>query len=234
MLPKLKGYRYPWSIISFSVYLYHRFSLSYRDIEEMMLYRGISISYESIRKWCLKFASHFNDVLKKKEPARADKWHLDEMSTRINGEKYILWRAVDSEGYELDLLIQKRKNKRAEIRFLKRLLGSHPEPLVIVTDKLRSYLKPVKTLCTNADHRRHKGLNNRVENAHQPTRRREKSMIKMKSVTSAQTMLSLMGTLRNSFSIDVGRYKNTADVRRVKMKEALESWQNAASQISCA
>jgi putative transposase len=81
-------------------------------IEEMMLYRRVSISYESVHKWCLKFASYFNDVLKKKEPARADKWHLDEMSTRINGEKYVLWRVVDSEGYKLDILIQKSKNKK--------------------------------------------------------------------------------------------------------------------------
>ena len=124
------------------------------------------------------------------------------MTTRINGEKYVLWRAVDGEGYELDILIQKRKNKKAAIRFLKRLLGSHPEPRVIVTDKLRSYLKPVKNLCPNADHRRHKGLNNRVENAHQPTRRREKSMIKMKLVTSAQTMLSLI--------MPVGRIKDVS------------------------
>ena len=187
MAPKLKGYRYPWSIISFCVYLYHRFSLSYRDIEEMMACRGVLVSYESIRKWCLKFAGYFNDALKKKEPARTDKWHLDEMTTRINGEKYVLWRAVDSNGYELDILIQKRKNKKAAVRFLKRLLGSHPEPRVVVTDKLKSYLKPVKSLCPNAQHRRHKGLNNRVENAHQPTRRREKSMVKMKSVTSALT-----------------------------------------------
>ena len=234
MTPKLKGYRIPWSIIHFCVYAYHRFSLCYRDIEELMLARGLTVSYESIRQWCIKFAGHFTNILKKKEPARADKWHLDEMHTRINGEKYVLWRAVDSNGYELDILVQKRKNRKAAMRFLKRLLGSHPEPHVIVTDKLRSYSKPIKNLCPDADHRRHKGLNNRVENAHQPTRRREKSMIKMKSVAYTQTMLSLMGTLRNSFSINVGRYKNTADVRRDKLKLALNSWKDAASEILCA
>ena len=186
MAPKLKGYRIPWSIIHFCVYAYHRFSLSYRDIEELMFVRGLRISYESIRQWCIKFARYFTDILKKKEPARADKWHLDEMYTRIKGEKYILWRAVDSDGYELDIFIQKRKNKKAAKRFLKRLLGSNPTPRVIVTDKLRSYSNPVKQLCPKADHRRHKGLNNRVENAHQPTRRREKSMVKMKSASTAQ------------------------------------------------
>ena len=137
-------------------------------------------------------------MLKKKQAKRTDKWHLDEMVTKINGEKYILWRAVDSNGYELDILIQKHKNKKAAVRFLKRILGSNPQPRVIVTDKLNSYIKPIKSLCPQTDHRRHKGLNNRVENAHQPTRRLEKSMIKMKSVSNAQNMLSLMGDRKST------------------------------------
>lgn len=175
-----------------------------------------AFSYESIRQWCIRFASHFTETLKKKEHARTDKWHLDEMSIRVNGEKYVLLRAVDSKVYELDILIKKRKNKKGAIRFLKRLLSSYPEPRVIVTDKLRSHSKPIKRLCPNSDHRRHKGLNNRVENAHQPTRSREKSMVKIKSVNSAQTLLSLIGSLRDSFSIDVPRYKNPAGFRRSK------------------
>ena len=118
-----------------------------------MFVRGLRISYESIRQWCIKFARYFTDILKKKEPSRADKWHLDEMYTRINDEKYVLWRAVDSDGYELDIFIQKRKNKKAAKRFLKRLLGSNPTLRVIVTDKLRSYSNPVKQLCPKADHR---------------------------------------------------------------------------------
>lgn len=199
-----------------------------------MFVRGFKISYESIRQWCIKFAKYFTDILKRKEPARTNKWHLDDMHTRINGEKYVLWRAMDSDGYELDILVQKRKNKKSAKRFLKRLLGSNLTPRVIITDKLKSYSSPIKQLCPKAQHRRHKGLNNRVENAHQPTRRREKSMVKMKSPSSAQIMLSLMGTLRNSFSIDVGRYKNTAEVRRTKMRLALNSWLDAASVIACA
>ena len=234
MLKKLKGYRFPWIIIEHCIYLYHRFCLSYRDIEEIMFARGVQLSYESIRKWCLKLGRKFTDVLKKKQAKRTDKWHLDEMVTKINGEKYILWRAVDSNGYELDVLIQKHKNKKAAVRFLKRILGSNPQPRVIVTDKLNSYIKPIKSLCPQTDHRRHKGLNNRVENAHQPTRRLEKSMIKMKSVSNAQNMLSLMGVLRNYFATDVGRYKNSAELRRENLKAALSTWQNAATQVSCA
>ena len=234
MLEKLKGYRFPWKLIYHCIYLYHRFSHSYRDIEEMMFLRGIQISYESIRQWCLKLSYKFTEVLKKKQSTRSDKWNLDEMYLRINGEKYVLWRAVDSNGYELDILIQKRKNKTAAIRFLKQILGSNPEPRVIITDKLNSYTKPIKHICPNSEHRRHKGLNNRVENAHQPTRRREKSMIKMKSVSNAQHMLSLMGTLRNFFSTNVGRYKNPAQVRRDKLSSAISMWQDVASQVRCA
>ena len=105
MLEKLKGYRFPWKLIYHCIYLYHRFSHSYRDIEEMMFLRGIQISYESIRQWCLKLSYKFTEVLKKKQSTRSDKWNLDEMYLRINGEKYVLWRAVDSNGYELDILI---------------------------------------------------------------------------------------------------------------------------------
>ena len=161
-----KGYRYPACIIDYCVFCYHRFNLSYRDIEEMMAKRGVRVSYESIRKWCLKFSRAYTSVLRKRECKRNDEWHLDEMTIRINGTNYILWRAVDSEGYELDIFIQKRRNKKAATRFLKGLLGSNPAPGVIVTDKLRSYNQPIKTLCKKTDHRRHKGLNNRVENAH--------------------------------------------------------------------
>ena len=118
------------------------------------------------------------------------------MIIKMNGVKFILWRAVDSNGHELDVFLQKRKNKKAAIRFLTRLLGSYPSPRVIVTDKLQSYTKPIKHM-TKADHRRHKGLNNRVENAHQPTRRKEKSLIKFKSSGGIQRSLRVTQKLFN-------------------------------------
>ena len=151
-------------IISYAIWVYHRFNTSYRDVEEMLRYRGILVSYETVRAWSNKFGKSFADVIKKKEHNPTDKWHLDEMIIKMNGVKFILWRAVDSNGHELDVFLQKRKNKKAAIRFLTRLLGSYPSPRVIVTDKLHSYTKPIKYM-TKADHRRHKGLNNRVENA---------------------------------------------------------------------
>jgi len=117
---------------------------------------------------------------------------------------------VDSEGLELEVFLQKRRNKKAALRFLSRLLGSHLVPRVIVTDKLKSYNKPIKFMCPNTEHRSHKGLNNRVENAHQPTRRKEKSLIKFKSTKGVQVLLSLMGKVHNIVVIGVNRYKLSA------------------------
>ena len=188
-----KGHRFPVSIISHAVWRYHRFNDSYRDISEELAYRGIIVSYEAIRGWCIKFSKDFRDVIKKRERKPGDKWHLDEMIIKMNGEIFILWRAVDSEGHELDVFLQKRKNKKAAIRFLTRLLGKHPAPRVMVTDKLKSYFKPTRYMMPKADHRAHKGLNNRVENAHQPTRRKEKCLIRFKSSRGLQITVSLMG-----------------------------------------
>jgi putative transposase len=128
-------------LISHAVWLYNRFNNSYHDIQEQMLYRGIILGHETIRSWCYRFTSHFKEVIKKRENRPQDKWHLDEMSIRINGEYFILWRGVDAGGYELDVLLQKRRNKKSSICFLTLLLLSYPVPRLIVTDKLRSYQK---------------------------------------------------------------------------------------------
>ena len=130
------------------------------------------------------------------------------------------------------MFLQKRKNKKAAIRFLTRLLGSYPSPRVIVTDKLQSYTKPIKHM-TKADHRRHKGLNNRVENAHQPTRRKEKSLIKFKSPGGIQKTLTLMGQVRNIFAVPVGRYKNSAVIQKQNFNEAMQIWQQASKEVYC-
>lgn len=131
-----------------------------------------------------------------------------------------MWGAVDSDGYELDVFLQKRKNKKVAIRFLTRLLGSYPAPRVIVTDKLRSYIKPIRSMCSKSDHRSHKGLNNRVENAHQPTRTREKITIKFKSPQCILGTLLLVGKTRNIFAVDVGRYTQNATDQRSSFNEA--------------
>lgn len=224
----LKRYRFPVCIISQVVWLYHRFNLSYRDISEQMLYRGIELSHETVRSWCKKFSNHFKGVIKKRSFNVSDKWHLDEMNIKISGEKFILWRAVDSNGYELDVFLQKRRNKKAAIRFLSRLLGMYPTPRVIVTDKLRSYKKPIKYMFKASEHRSHKRLNNRVENSHQATRKKEKISIKFKSASGVQNLLSLMGQVRNIFAVDIGKYKNSARDQRSKFAESKLIWEKAA------
>jgi len=148
-------HRFPVSIISQAVWIYHRFNNSYRDIEEQLAFRGINVSHETIRSWSLKFSNHFREVIKKQERKLSDKWHLDEMTVKINGEDFILWRAVDSKGYELDVLLQKHRNKKAAIRFLSRLLRSYPAPRVMVTDKLKNYKKPIQIMCRKTEHRTH-------------------------------------------------------------------------------
>jgi len=231
---KPKRHRYPADIISHCIWSYHRFNDSYRDVAERLAYRGILISHETIRNWCNKFGSKFTEVIKKRERKPTDKWHLDEMNIKVNGIKYVLWRAVDSEGKELDIFLQKRKNKKAAIRFLTRLLGSYPAPRVIVTDKLKSYFRPIKYMMPAADHRSHKRLNNRAENSHQPTRRKEKCLVKFKSPHGVQKMLVLMGRTRNIFSVAVGRYKNSAEERRCQFNLARDIWDDAAHEILCA
>lgn len=221
-------------IISYAIWRYHRFNDSYRDIQECLAYRGIDVSHESIRSWCIKFGSAFRDIIKKRERKPSDKWHLDEMNIKINSESFILWRAVDSEGHELDVFLQKHRDKKAAIRFLTRLLGQYQSPRVIITDKLRSYVKPIKHMTKQTEHRSHKRLNNRVENAHQPTRRKEKCLIKFKSPHGVQRTLSLMGKVRNIFSVNVGRYVQPAPRRRAALRDALSIWDEASRQVLCA
>jgi putative transposase len=227
-------HRYSMTIIGQAIWQYHRFNQSYRDVREQLLYRGIEVSHETIRSWCYKFGKDFEKVIKKKQRKVTDKWHIDEMTMKVNGEYFILWRAVDSEGYELDVFLQKRRNKKSAIRFLSRLLQSHPMPRVIVTDKLKSYIKPIKVMCPKTEHRSHKRLNNRVENAHQPTRRKEKCLIKFKSPRGLQQTLSLMGKVRNIFAVDVGRYTNAANIQRDNFQRAKSIWDEAMQVIAAA
>ncbi len=224
-------HRFPVAIISQSVWLYHRFNHSLRDVSEQLAFRGIEVSHETIRAWGIKFSKHFKDVVKKRERKFDDKWHLDEMVLKIKGETFILWRAVDADGYELDVFLQKHRNKAAALRFLMRLLGSYPAPRVIMTDKLRSYRKPIQFMCPQTEHRSHRGLNNRVENAHQPTRRKEKCLIKFKSPQGVQRLLSLMGKVRNLFAIAGGRYTKPASQRREAFKAAKTLWVDAARRL---
>jgi putative transposase len=142
-----RRHRFPGAIISHCVWLYYRFSLSYRDIEEMMAQRGVRVSYETIRQWCLKFGQTIAEELRRRRPQPGEKWHLDEVYIKIDGRNHYLWRAVDQGGVVLDVLVQSRRNKGAAMRFLRRLLtGMRYAPRVIVTDKLKSYGAAIKEL----------------------------------------------------------------------------------------
>jgi len=186
-----KGYRFPPEIISHGVWLYFRFSLSFRDVEELLAQRGIVVTYETVRQWCLKFGQSYANELRRRRPRCGDKWHMDEVVLTIRGKKHFLWRAVDQDGNVLDILVQSRRNKKAAKRFLRKLLkGLQYVPRVIITDKLRSYGAAKREILPGVEHRQHKRMNNRAENSHQPTRLREKKMRRFKSAKQAQRFLS--------------------------------------------
>ena len=198
--PSCKGHRYPVEVISHCVWLYHRFPLSFREVEELMLERGIVLSYETVRRWCTKFGQRYADSLRRRRPRPGDKWHLDEVFIKIDGEQKYLWRAVDQDGNVLDILVQSRRDKAAARRFLRRLMKkTRVVPRVIVTDKLRSYGAAHREVMPLVEHRSHKGLNNRAENSHQPTRQRERAMKGFRSVGGAQRYLSAFSGISPHF-----------------------------------
>lgn len=216
-----KGYRMPKSVIGFAVRYYHRYKLSLRDVSELLIDRGVEVTYETIRNWNKTWGPLFaRSIRKRRGSVFKDKWHIDEVRLKIKGDIFWLWRLVDSEGEEVDILLQKRRNAKAAIRFLKKALhrGICP-PRVMVTDKLKSYVKAHRTLLKSREHRSHKGLNNRAENSHQPTREKEKQMRGFKTPEGAQRFLSSMGQLLNL--LKVGRYKYSAQEYRKRLKEGL-------------
>lgn len=183
-------HRFPAEIISHAVWLYHVFSLSLRDVELLLAERGVVVSYESIRRWCAKFGADFANKLRRRRPPPGEKWHLDEVFIRVQGELHYLWRAVDQNGVVLDILVQSRRDTKAAKRFFKRLLrGFECVPRVIVTDKLRSYGAAKREVLPAVEHRQSRYLNNRCENSHRPTRRRERQMQRFKSPGQAQGFL---------------------------------------------
>ncbi|WP_201382191.1 IS6 family transposase [Ktedonobacter sp. SOSP1-52] len=218
-----KGYRFPPIIISHCVWLYFRFSLSFRDIEELMGERGVLLSYETIRQWCMKFGQAYAHELKRRRARPGDKWHLDEVFLTINGKRSYLWRAVDQDGNVLDILVQSRRNKKAAKKFFRKLLkGLEYVPRVIITDKLASYAVAKKETMPSVEHRQHKGLNNRAENSHQPTRQRERTMRRFKSPGHAQRFLSAFGPISDHFR--PRRHRLKASAYRALMQERFEVW----------
>jgi putative transposase len=163
-----KNHRFPAEIISHAVWLYFRFCLSYRDVEELLFARGVTVTYEAIRKWCRKFGQSYANKLRHRRPRPGDKWHLDEVFLNIHGERHYLWRAVDQDENVLDILVRRQRSKKAAKKFFRKLLkGLTYVPRVIVTDKLGSYGAAKREVLSSVEHRQHRYLNNRAENSHQ-------------------------------------------------------------------
>ncbi len=228
--PRLKGYRFPRSIVSYAVWAYHRFALSLRDVEDLLAERGVTVSYETIRAWVGKFGAQIAKRVRAARRQPTDKWHLDEVVITIRGKKHWLWRAVDSNGEILDILVQTRRNARAAKRFISRLIARWGMPRVIITDKLRSYSAALRKLGLAVDHRAHKGLNNRIEGSHRPTRKREKIQARFKSARQAQRFLAVHDETANLFR--PRRHTMTATTFRQKRADAFCEWAGCASELA--
>ena len=189
---RLKGYRFPRSVVAYAVWAYHRFAMSLRDVEDLLAARGVMVSYETVRAWVNRFGPQMAAHIRRDRPHASDTWHLDEVVIKIRGERHWLWRAVDGRGDVLEILVQSRRNAPAARKFLRKLMRNWGVPRVVVTDKLRSYDVALRKDCPSADHRSHKGLNNRAEASHRHTRRREKVMARFKSPGHAQRFLSML------------------------------------------
>jgi putative transposase len=199
----------------------------------MMLYRGIEVTYETIREWGQKFGQQYANQIRRKRPYIADKWHLDEVVVTIKKQKYYLWRAVDAEGNVLDVLLQRHRDTKAAQRFFRKLLKKQGfVPRVIVTDKLKRYEAAKKRVMKNVEHRQHKGLNNRAENSHQLTRTRERRMRRFKSPGQAQRFLSAFEPIRGHFHPK--QHELSAKRYREQMRQRFEDWREVAGLKSAA
>jgi transposase-like protein len=223
-----RRHRFPPPIIQHAIWLYLRFTLSYRDVEELLAERGLEVSYETIRRWVLKFGAAVAQRLRKRRPRPSDRWHLDEMVVRIAGRRMYLWRAVDHEGEILDMLVQRRRDQRAALRLMRKLLRKHGvAPRLVVTDKLRSYGAAFRELHLTCRHDQGLRQNNRAENSHQVVRRRERKMQRFKSAASAQRFLSMHAAVHNTFNHQ--RHLISRSTLRIFRAEAAAQWLDAVA-----
>jgi putative transposase len=194
--------RFPPEIIRHAVWLYYRFCLSYRDFEDLLSERGISVSYETIRRWCIRFGPVYANRLRKRSGPGGDHWFVDEVFARINGQLRYLYRAVDQDGQVLDILVQTRRNRKAAARFFRRLLKQQGRaPRRLMTDKLRSYAPAHREVMPDTIHDTRQYANNRAKVSHEPTRLQERKMRRFKSIGHAQHFLSVHGAMENLFVI---------------------------------
>ena len=222
------GYRFPPEIIQQAIWLYLRFSLSFRDVEDLLAERGIIVSYETVRRWVNHFGPKIAADLRQRRPKPHTTWHLDEVYLKIDGRLVYLWRAVDGEGEVLDVLVQTKRNKHAALKLMRKLLkkyGSMPDKMV--TDDLRSYGAAARELGISDRHERGRWRNNRAENSHQSTRRRERKMQGFNSVGSAQRFLSTHAAAYNTFNVQ--RHLVSTRTHRAFRASAMDTWRSAAA-----
>lgn len=223
-----KRHRFPSEIISYAVWLYHRFNLSHRDIEDLLAERGITVTRESIRLWCIKFGAIYARRLKRKHRGYGDTFYVDEVFVKINGKQYYLWRAVDQDGEVVDVYLQAKRDGAAAKRFFRRLLRSHGgEPRKIVTDKLRSYGVAHRELIPETIRSTQQYESNRAEQSHEATRVRERGMRSFKSTMQAQRFLSAHAAVQNLFNL--GRHLVRAEHYRNLRMSAFTEWSRAVA-----
>ena len=218
-----RRHRFPAAVIQQAVWLYFRFPLSLRDVEDMLSQRGIDVSYETVRRWSSEFGLAYARMLRRSHPRADTRWHLDEVFVSINGKNVYLWRAVDCEGEVLDVLVQSRRNKRAALKLMRKLLKSQGfSPDAVVTDKLPSYRAALSELGMGARHITGGRINNRAENSHLPVRQRERRMQRFKSAGSAQRFFPTHAAIYNAFNVQ-GRLISRRTLRQFRT-EAMNRW----------
>ena len=228
-MPSYRGYRFSPEIISHAVWLYHRFALSFRDVEDLLARRGVEVTYEAIRKWCRRFGPEYAGRLRRRHGRLGDTWHLDEVFVTIQGRQQYLWRAVDEDGDVLDILVQPRRNRHAAVRFFRKLLKTQRHvPRRLITDKLRSYSAACRTVMPSVLHCTDQYANNRAEVSHQPTRQRERQMRRFKSTAQLQRFASVHGIVQNLFR--VGRHLLRSVHHRLLRTRAFVEW----DAVTCA
>jgi len=220
---RYKHHRFPGEIISHGVWLYYRFPLSDRDVQELLGERGIDVTHEAIRQWWLKFGQDDANQLKPRRAQPGDKWHREEVLLTINGQRHYWWRAVDQDDNVLDILVQSRRTKHAAKKCFRTLLkGWQDVPRVSITDKLKSYGAAKRESLPGVEHRQSRYLNNRCEHSHRPTRQREYRMQGLKSAGHAQRFLSAYGPIAQHFR--PRRHLLSAPEYRQEMRQRFESW----------
>ena len=222
-----RRHRFPPVVIQHAVWLYLRFTLSYRDVEELLAERGLDLSYESVRSWVLKFGPAIARGLRRCRPRPSDRWHLDEMVVRIAGQHMYLWRAVDHEGEVLEILVQRRRDRSAAVKLMRKLLRKQGfAPTRVTTDKLRSYGAAFRHLGLSCHHEQ--GLR---ENIGRKIRikwcARARKMQRFKSAASAQRFLNVHAAVHNTFNLQ--RHLVSRSTLRIFRSEAAAQWRSATN-----